>query len=94
MGSHRLNAEVLCDHATPEKTSAFRMHMDLTFPTQDFGKLNAMLHEDRWQEFADYFCDLYPEHRQMIEAWCAGSAVRRSSATQCEHRDLRHACAA
>lgn len=78
MGQHRLNAEVLCDHATPDQMSAFRMHMDLTFPVEDLGMLHGMLEDDHWEAFSDYFCRRYPQHRQLIETWCAGSARRRA----------------
>ncbi|SCU84150.1 conserved hypothetical protein [Cupriavidus necator] len=76
MGRYQLNVEVFCDHATPEKASAFRMHMDLPFPKEDFEKLHAMLNRDQWKEFSDYFSQRYPEHKGLIEIWCAGSAER------------------
>lgn len=94
MGNHVLNAEVLCDHATPEKTSAFRMHMDLTFPVEDLDKLHALLDDDRWEEFSAYFSALYPQHSQLIEAWCAGSDARRASGASFGRRDRHRALAA
>ncbi len=94
MGLHRLNAEVLCDHATPDLTSAFRMHMDLTFPVEDLNKLHGMLKDDRWEEFSDYFCKRYPQHRQLIEAWCAGSACRRAQERHCNGAPVVMAVAA
>ncbi len=94
MGQYRYNAEVFCDHATPDKESAFRMHMDLPFPKEDFERLHEMLNQNQWEEFSNYFSQRYPEHKDIIKIWCAGSAERRSCGRKLHRLDQHEALAA
>lgn len=76
MGVDVPNLESVCDHATPDKYSAVRLHMDLSFPHRELSQVNHWLEQRAWKELELFLIERYPQHREVIALWLEGSQAR------------------
>lgn len=76
MNAGRLNFNMLCDYATPDKSSALEFHMELPVPHQDLRQIGEWLDMRDWAEVERYLGDKYPRHRVLIGTWLRGSRLR------------------
>lgn len=76
MGVDVPNLESVCDHATPDKYSAVRLHMDLSFPHRELSQVNNWLEQRAWKDLALFLIERYPQHKQVITLWLEGSQAR------------------
>ena len=53
MGRYVRNLEMVCDHATPEKYSAVRLHLDLPIDHDQFSKIQGLLEKDKSTEVSE-----------------------------------------
>ena len=76
MGVDVPNLESVCDHATPDKYSAVRLHMDLSFPHRELSQVNNLLEQRAWKDLELFLIERYPQHKQVITLWLEGSQAR------------------
>ncbi|OWP72571.1 hypothetical protein [Pseudomonas sp. K2I15] len=76
MGVDVPNLESVGDHATPEKYSAVRLHMDLSFPHHYLSQVNAWLEKRAWKPLELFLVERYPQHKEVIALWLKGSQAR------------------
>ncbi|TLG92047.1 hypothetical protein FEM54_10375 [Pseudomonas edaphica] len=76
MGVDVPNLESACDHATPDKYSAVRLHMDLSFPHRELSQVNNWLEQRAWKDLELFLIERYPQHKQVITLWLEGSQAR------------------
>lgn len=60
MGVDVPNLESVCDHATPDKYSAVRLHMDLSFPHYELSQVNHWLEQHAWKDLELFLIERYP----------------------------------
>ncbi|WP_248733218.1 hypothetical protein [Pseudomonas sp. MWU13-2517] len=76
MGVDVPNLELVCDHATPDKYSAVRLHMDLSFPHHELPQVNNWLERHAWNDLELFLTERYPQHREAISLWLECSQAR------------------
>ena len=84
MGVKVWNMELVCDHATPERASMVRLHLDLPVSASELAGLHQELLQGHWSALRQLLLQRYPQHREAIEALIAQSRQRSGS-------DLRQA---
>ncbi|WP_208509172.1 hypothetical protein [Variovorax paradoxus] len=84
MGVATYNVEAVCDHATPEKFSSIRLHMDLPFSHEDFQRISNLLSLQDWQGAEQLACAKYPHLKETISSWMRDSENRALGRSQDE----------
>lgn len=76
MGQQVLNFSIKTDYATPRKDTFIELHMALAIPFGDLQNVQRWLQCDDWAAVKQYLTAKYPQHRQCLEDWMAGSEAR------------------
>ena len=76
MGRYVRNLEMVCDHATPEKYSAVRLHLDLPIDRDQFSKIQDLLEKDKWSEVSSLLAREYPQYESMLADWLDACKAR------------------
>ncbi|MHA6896004.1 hypothetical protein ACQUJT_18230 [Ralstonia pseudosolanacearum] len=76
MGQFQYNLSTNTDYATPEKDTVIELHMALPIPYDDLLKVQNWFDQNDWTAVRQYLTAKYPEHRQCLENWMAGSEAR------------------
>jgi hypothetical protein len=76
MGVQVVNTQLLRDHATPQKDSVIRLHMDLPVGEEQFIEMNELLNANEWEKFEARLVEKHPQHRDILEIWLSKSRDR------------------
>ncbi|MDM0080398.1 hypothetical protein QTI17_07320 [Variovorax sp. J31P179] len=86
MGRASYNVEAVCDHATPEKDSALRLHMDLPISHEEFQVIQEKLDVNDWAAVKVLMLKKYPELQDAIGSWLKNGEARALGALHHENR--------
>ncbi len=76
MGRYVRNLEMVCDHATPEKYSAVRFHLDLPIDRDQFSEIHGLLEDNKWAEVSSLLAKKYPHYESMLTDWLDACKAR------------------
>jgi hypothetical protein len=76
MGVFVMNLELVCDHATPEKYSAVRFHIDLPVDYEEIPSIHQHLASENWSQVRTLLAERYPQHAALIDRWIEGCQER------------------
>lgn len=76
MGRYVRNLEMICDHATPEKYSAVRLHLDLPIDRGQFSEIHGLLGDNKWTEVSALLSRQYPQYESMLTDWLDACKAR------------------
>ena len=76
MGIAVCNLEVVCDHATVDRYSAIRLHIDLPIEPSQFLKFHELLDGRNWLEVENILARQYPQYALMLKGWIDACRLR------------------
>ena len=85
MGRASWNVEAVCDHATPAKDSALRLHMDLSISHEEFQIIHEKLNNNDWAAVEIFMLKKYPELQDTIVSWLKNGEARALGALRHEN---------
>ena len=91
MGVAIVNLEIIRDHATRERDSAVRLHMDLPVDYKDVPEIEGMLESGRRADVRKLLSARYPQYAELLMTWLRMCADRVNLNGQDSAKTLRAA---
>ncbi|OIQ69889.1 hypothetical protein GALL_485040 [mine drainage metagenome] len=76
MGIAVCNLEVVRDHASVDRYSAIRLHIDLPIEPSQFLKFHELLDGRNWLEVENILARQYPQYALMLKSWIEACRLR------------------
>ncbi len=80
MGIGACNLEIVRDHATVDRYSAIRLHIDLPIEASQFARLHELLDGRNWLEVESILVRQYPQYALLLKHWIDACRLRAAGA--------------